>query len=155
MSFFSLYDSFVPLIRENLRASLIDVAMNYSYHGEHVALLGSLLFLIPGIELYRKRENAAVMRFLNNLSEIVGGSASRAILEGTVSGFRERLNKDIVLREDMTVKLDKDWEDFYEFLLATAYQCVGPIAFECSKGISELDRARSRVMEVFGWIPQQ
>jgi hypothetical protein len=89
--------------------------------------------------------------FLNNLSEIVGGSASRSILEGAVSGFRERSKKDIVLQENMTVKLDKGWEDFFEFLLATAYQCVGPLTFECSRGIDELESASSKAMEVFGW----
>lgn len=152
--FFSIHDVLILYVDETLSA-------HYNYYGGCIALSGSLLFLIPGMELYREREmpeleesgseNFTLRRFLNNLGEVVGGSASRAILEGAVSGFRDKRDKNISLREDMTVNLENDWEDFFEFLLATAYQCVGPIAFECSKGISELDRASSRVAEVLGW----
>ena len=152
--FFSIYDRIGYFI-EGV------VLTRYSHLGEYAAMLGSLLLIIPGIELHRKteipepeeneRENLVMREFLNNLSEIVGGSASRSILEGAVSGFRERSKKDIVLQENMTVKLDKGWEDFFEFLLATAYQCVGPLTFECSRGIDELESASSKAMEVFGW----
>jgi len=159
--FFSIYDSLAPLVHAGLHAQPIDVAINYSYHGEYAALFGSFLFLIPGIQLHRKtempgieggeRENIAIRKFLNNLSMIVGGAASRSILKGTVSGFRKRSGASIALHKDLTIQFDGDWENFFEFLLVTAYQCVGPITFECIKGIDELEGASSRVMEVFRW----
>jgi len=157
ISFFSLYDALVPIVR--LQPLPISIATNYTYRGEYIALIGSFLFLIPGIELHRKaelpahgegEENTAIREFLNNLGGIVGGSAAISILEGAVSGFKERRKEEISLQKDLTVKFDGSWEDFFEFLLATAYQCVGPIAFECSKNIGALERARAKVMEVFG-----
>jgi hypothetical protein len=154
MPFFSIYHGFSQYVSG-------DFPRYYPALGEYMALLGSFLFLIPGIQLHRKtempeiegveRENIAIRKFLNNLSMIVGGAASRSILEGAVSGFRKKSDASIALHRDLTIQLDGDWENFFEFLLVTSYQCVGPITFDCSKGIDELESASSRVMEVFRW----
>jgi hypothetical protein len=82
----------------------------------------------------------AVFRFLTKTSEIMGG-ATLITFRSTVEGYNERFGSEV--RIDDTIQLSglsgEEWPDFIRFLLNVYYQCIGPLALECCKGIEIME----------------
>jgi hypothetical protein len=92
----------------------------------------------------------AMFEFLKNSTGIVGG-ATMTIYRSAVEGFNRRFNRDIVI--DDTIHLsglsEDEWPKFLKFVLNTYYQCIGPILFDCTKGIDILDDLTKKIEEKY------
>jgi hypothetical protein len=127
--------------------------------------IAGILALIPSISLLlemkkplprvdkEKLENdylLAIFQFLKNTTNTIGG-ATMTIFKSVVEGYNRRFGKEI--RIDDTVHLSglslEEWPKFMHFLLDIYYQCVGPITFECSKGIDIMEDTVKKVEEKY------
>jgi len=82
----------------------------------------------------------ATLLFMTNAAMLAGDS-SIDILKATVEGYNGRFNKNVKIKDGLTLRNMKkeDLPSFVEFLLETFYQCIGPTTFECSEGIESIN----------------
>ena len=82
----------------------------------------------------------AVFQFLTKTVEVMGG-ATLITFRSTVEGYNERFGREV--RIDDTIQLSglsrEEWPDFIRSLLNVYYQCIGPLALECCKGIEIME----------------
>jgi PAS domain S-box-containing protein len=86
-----------------------------------------------------KNYELVTLMFMSNAALVVGNS-SVEILKGVVEGYNNRFNKNIEVKEGiaLTNVPKKEWPSFLTFLLATFYECIGPVTFECCEGIESI-----------------
>jgi hypothetical protein len=87
-----------------------------------------------------KNYEVATLLFMTNATMLTGDS-SIDILKATVEGYNGRFNKNVKIKDGLTLRNMKkeDLPSFVEFLLETFYQCIGPTTFECSEGIESIN----------------
>jgi hypothetical protein len=156
----SLYNSIMVALgyAESSPLYLRGIQSSFGFIAGVLALIPSIILLLemqkPMPKIDKKvLENdylTAMFEFLKNSTGIVGG-ATMTIYRSAVEGFNRRFNRDIVI--DDTIHLsglsEDEWPKFLKFVLNTYYQCIGPILFDCTKGIDILDDLTKKIEEKY------
>jgi hypothetical protein len=155
-----LYNSIMVALgyAESSPLYLRGIQSSFGFIAGVLALIPSIILLLemqkPMPKIDKKvLENdylTAMFEFLKNSTGIVGG-ATMTIYRSAVEGFNRRFNRDIVI--DDTIHLsglsEDEWPKFLKFVLNTYYQCIGPILFDCTKGIDILDDLTKKIEEKY------
>jgi hypothetical protein len=103
-------------------------------------------------ERWGKNYEVATTMFMSDAALIVGDSALE-ILKGVVDGYNRRFNKNIEIKEGISLRNmpEAEWSPFIGFLLSTFYECIGPTTFECTEGIKSIEDIAEKVKDRYGY----